>query len=94
MHFVIINSDKLDSVDLRMKTRETHLEYLRAAGDALVTAGPTLTDDGETPTGSVLIYEAENLDAAKAFAAGDPYAKAGLFASSVVKPWRLTFPES
>ena len=30
----------------------------------------------------------------KAFAAGDPYAQAGLFSSSVVKPWRLTFPES
>ena len=59
MHFVIINTDKPDSTDLRMKTRETHLEYLRAAGGALTTAGPTLTDDGKTPTGSVLFYRGD-----------------------------------
>ncbi|MDX1485309.1 MAG: YciI family protein [Alphaproteobacteria bacterium] len=94
MHFVIINHDKPDSVELRMKTREVHLEYLRGVGDALLTAGPILTDDGETPIGSVLIFEADSLEAAKAFAAGDPYAEAGLFVSSQVMPWRKVFPEA
>ena len=94
MHFAIINHDKPDSVDLRMTTREVHLEYLRAVGDDLLVAGPILGDDGETAIGSVLIVEAENLEAAKTFAAGDPYAQAGLFQSSAVMPWRKVFPES
>ncbi len=94
MHFVIVNHDKADSADLRMTTREAHLDYLRALGDDLLVAGPTLGDDGKSPIGSVVIIEAESLEAAKAFAAGDPYAQAGLFESSTVIPWRKTFPES
>lgn len=93
MHYAILNHDKPGSVDLRMKTRETHLTYLRAAGKRLMTAGPILTDDGKTPIGSMLIIEADSLEEAREFAANDPYAKAGLFASSQVWPWRLTFPE-
>ncbi len=94
MHFAIVNHDKPDSHDLRMTTREVHLDYLRGAGDALLIAGPILTEDGETPIGSVLIVEAESLEAAKAFAAADPYAQAGLFQSSTVMPWRKVFPET
>lgn len=93
MLFAIIHHDKPDSVNLRMETRETHLEYLRAAGERLKLAGPLLTDDGETPKGSLLIVEAESLADARAFAAGDPYTRAGLFASSTVTPWRKVFPE-
>lgn len=92
MHFVIINHDKPDCVALRMSTREAHLDYLQGAGDTLLIAGPTLSDDGEAPIGSVVIIEAESLETAKAFAAGDPYALAGLFVSSVVMPWRKVFP--
>ncbi len=94
MHFVIINTDKPDSTELRAETREVHLDYLRAAGDALVTAGPTLSDDSQSPIGSVVIIEAESLEAARDFAEGDPYATAGLFQSCVVMPWRKVFPEA
>ena len=94
MHFAIVNHDKPDSLDLRMSTREVHLDYLRGVGDALLIAGPILSDDGETPVGSVLIVEAESLEAAKTFAAADPYAAAGLFQSSAVMPWRKVFPEA
>lgn len=93
MQFAILNQDKPNSMDMRMKVRETHLAYLRAAGTKLATAGPILAEDGTTPIGSLLIIEADDLDAARVFAANDPYAKAGLFASSTVWPWRLVFPE-
>jgi hypothetical protein len=93
MHFAILNHDKPNSVDLRMKTRETHLDYLRAAGSRLMTAGPILADDGQTPIGSLLIVEAEDMKAARRFADDDPYARAGLFSSSTIWPWRLVFPE-
>jgi uncharacterized protein YciI len=94
MHFAIISQDKPDGLELRMSTREVHLDYLRAAGDGLLVAGPILGEDGETPIGSIVIVEAESLDAAKAFAAGDPYAEAGLFQSSAVMPWRKVFPQT
>ncbi len=94
MHFAIVNHDKADSLELRLSTREAHLDYLRGVGDRLLIAGPVLSDDGETPIGSVLIVEAESLDAAKAFAAADPYAEAGLFQSSAVMPWRQVLPEA
>ena len=93
MQFAILNHDKPGSLDLRMKVRETHLTYLRSVGDRLMTAGPILAEDGTTPIGSLLIVEADDLTAARDFAANDPYAKAGLFASSTVWPWRLVFPE-
>ena len=93
MQFAILNHDKPGSLDLRMKVRETHLTFLRGLCTRLMTAGPILSDDGQTPIGSLVIVEAEDLAAARQLAADDPYAKAGLFASSTVWPWRLVFPE-
>jgi hypothetical protein len=40
--------------------------------------------------GSLIIFEAADLEAARAFAAADPYAKAGLFESAQLRPWRAT----
>ncbi len=88
MQFAILNHDKPGALDLRMEVRETHLAYLRTAGDRLMTAGPILGEDGKTPIGSLLIIEADDLDAARAFAADDPYAKAGLLASVDIRPWK------
>ncbi len=94
MKFVIVNRDKPDSGEIRAENRAAHLDYLRAAGDALMLAGPLLDEAGETPAGSLLIIEAADLADAERFAAEDPYAKAGLFASSAVAPWRQTLPET
>ena len=40
--------------------------------------------------GSLMIIEAESLEAAEAFHAQDPYTRAGLFERSSVEPWRVT----
>jgi uncharacterized protein YciI len=42
-------------------------------------------------TGSMLVIAAADEADAKAFLAGDPFAKVGLFSASEVKPWRRTF---
>ena len=44
--------------------------------------------------GSLIIIEAENLEAAKAWTANDPYAKAGVYAHYDVRPWKVTFNPS
>lgn len=90
MHFIIFCRDKDGAEDLRMATREAHLAYLGSTDVAISFAGPYLTPDGEAMIGSLLVIEAEDLEAAKAFAANDPYGKAGLFSDVEIHPWRWT----
>ncbi|EJN05684.1 YciI-like protein [Phyllobacterium sp. YR531] len=86
MLFALLCNDKPDSLQLRLDTRTSHLEYLNGLGDQLKFAGPFLGDDAK-PNGSLVVVEAVDLAAAKQIAANDPYAKAGLFASVDIRPW-------
>ena len=90
-HFAIHCIDKPDSLELRMATRPVHLAYIATAVDDILVAGPLLDGDGQ-PMGSLLIIDFPDRKAAVAFAAGDPYALAGLFASVAVTAWRKVFP--
>jgi uncharacterized protein len=56
--------------------------------DRIKIGGPLLAPDGERMIGSMLIVEAENEAEARALLAEDPYAKAGLFQSVELLPWR------
>jgi len=40
--------------------------------------------------GSLIVIEAPSLAAARDIAAGDPFAKAGLFATVEIRPWLWT----
>jgi len=91
MNFVLYCVDKADHGHLRAENRPAHLDYLKSNLDRIVLAGPTTTEDGAAMTGSVLVIEADRA-AAEAFAAGDPYAKAGLFESVTIKPFKKVFP--
>lgn len=92
MLFAIACVDKPDSLDLRMATRADHLDYIKGFSDNIVMVGPTLSDDGETMTGSLLIMDFPDKAAAEAYAAGDPYNKAGLFESVSIKRWKKVLP--
>lgn len=87
MLFALICNDKPNSLDLRLKARPDHLAWLDSLGTAMRGAGP-FTDDAGSPVGSLVIIEAEDRKAAEAIAANDPYAKAGLFASVEIRPWK------
>jgi uncharacterized protein YciI len=50
-------------------------------------AGPLLDDAGEM-IGSLVILDVADMAAAQAWAANDPYAKAGLFESVDLIPWK------
>jgi hypothetical protein len=93
MLFVFICTDKPGHQEVRMHNRVAHLAYLAQHEDRLFAAGPTLTDDGAGMNGSVLILDFEDRAQADAFAAGDPYANAGLFESVVIRPWRKVLPK-
>ena len=87
MLFALICTDKPDSLDLRLSVRPDHLSYLDSLGVALKAAGP-FTDEEGKPNGSLVIIEAADRAAAKAMAENDPYARAGLFASVDIRPWK------
>ena len=91
-HFVLICIDKPGSLALRMATREAHFAYGRATPGLIRLGGPFLNEAGEM-AGSLIIMEAADLEAAKAWQAADPYTLAGLFERVEVLPWRATFGE-
>jgi len=87
MHFSIHAKDKPGALPLRQASRPDHLAYLEAAGDSLCLAGPLLDGDGQ-PQGSLLVVDVADRAAAEAFAAADPYAKAGVFAEVAITAFR------
>jgi uncharacterized protein YciI len=89
MLFILTALDKPDSLALRLSVREAHLAFARETGRIRL-GGPFLNDKGEM-CGSMMIVEAPDLETAKAWHASDPYVKAGLFASSDIRPWKPTF---
>ena len=92
MLFAFLCKDKPGVLELRMATRPEHVEHLNKlnAEGTLKMAGPFLDADGK-PNGSLVIVEAADIDAAKAIADADPYAKVGLFESVDVKPYNWVF---
>ncbi|NIY75262.1 YciI family protein [Thalassospira sp. HF15] len=92
MHFYIRCVDKPGHFDVRKANREDHLAYIKGGfTDRIVAAGPTLDPDMEGMNGSVFIIEFDSIDDAREFAANDPYAKAGLFESVVIRPFKKVF---
>ena len=90
MLFALICTDKPDSLAIRLANRPDHVAHLESLGDTLVFAGPFMMDDGATMNGSLIVIEAASLEAARSIAAGDPFAKAGVFASVEIRPWLWT----
>jgi len=93
MIYVITCVDKTDRPEIRKENRADHLAYLRGLGKRLFAAGPTLSDDGARVTGTVILVDVADRQAAEDFAAADPYARAGLFESVTIKRWKKVFPE-
>jgi len=87
MLFALICTDRPGGLPIRKENRPQHLAYLKSLGDALKFAGPFTQEDGETMNGSLIVIEAPSLQAANDIASGDPFAKAGLFASVEIRPW-------
>jgi uncharacterized protein YciI len=87
MLFVITALDRPGALDLRLKVRPAHLEYLEGRATQIRVGGPLLDRDDQ-PMGSLLIIEAADRVAAEAFAAGDPYGREGVFEKVEIRPWR------
>jgi uncharacterized protein YciI len=91
--FALIGRDGDRGAELRKVHRQAHLanlEPLSREGRVLY-GGPLLDAEGR-PCGSLILFEASDLAAARAFAAGDPYVTGGVFESHEVLETRRVFP--
>lgn len=86
MRVALICIDKPGALQTRLDTREAHLAHIATSG-VVEMAGPFL-DEAGAMTGSLIILSVVSLDEAKAWAAADPYAKAGLFQSVAIREWK------
>ncbi|MGR8997653.1 MAG: YciI family protein [Gammaproteobacteria bacterium] len=98
--YAIISEDVEDSLEKRMSARPAHINRLQALQDAgrLVLAGPHPAIDSDNPgdagfTGSLVVAEFNDLEAAQQWADSDPYNNAGVYAKVTVKPFKKVFPQ-
>jgi uncharacterized protein len=99
VYYAIIATDRTDSLAARLQARPAHLERLQTlqAEGRLLIAGPHPAIDSATPgpagfTGSLVVAEFPDLEAAQAWAGADPYISAEVYAGVVVKPFIKVFP--
>ncbi len=85
MLIAVICTDKPGALETRLSNRDAHVAYLKETG--AVQAGPFLNDKGEM-YGSLVILDMESVDDARTWAAGDPYARAGLFSDVRIEEWK------
>jgi uncharacterized protein YciI len=81
MLYVLYMEDGARSAEIRAAMREAHLAYLDRHKETLVLGGALLAEDGKTRTGSMLVLNVPNREAAEEFSANEPFQRAGLFAS-------------
>lgn len=99
MWYAIIAEDTPNSLEKRMQARPDHLARLTTLQNEgrLMVAGPFPAIDSADPgsagfSGSLIIAEFNNLEAAKTWADVDPFVTAGVYKQVVVKPFRKTLP--
>ncbi|MFD5626948.1 YciI family protein [Streptomyces sp. NPDC127072] len=90
MEFLCYHRDRPGSATLRDKLLEEHWSYMDRYAKELIARGPTLTDDGETATGSVHMVDLPDRAAARAFAFDEPNYQAGVYRDVLVRRWSNT----
>jgi uncharacterized protein len=99
MFYALICEEMPGALERRMANRAAHLDRLKAlqAEGRLLLAGPHPLIDADDPgpagfSGSLIVAEFASREAAIAWAADDPYCKAGVFSQVTVKPFRKVLP--
>jgi uncharacterized protein YciI len=87
--FAITCWDKPGALDARLANRPDHVAYLKTQEAVIRVAGPQLDEAGQM-CGSLFVIEVEDLDAAKAFSAGDPFNRRGVFGKVDIRGFTKT----
>jgi len=86
LRVALICHDKPGAIQTRLDHRAAHLAHIEQSG-IVEMAGPFLDAEGQM-TGSLIVLMVNTLAEAQAWAASDPYAKAGLFESVAIREWK------
>ena len=86
MRVALICIDKPGHLHIRQENRAAHLAHIDSSG-VVEMAGPFLDAQGQM-AGSLVVLNVDTLEQAQAWAAADPYAKAGLFQSVDIREWK------
>jgi len=88
-YFAVWATDRPGMLAARERVRDEHRARLRAGAPGLrvVLGGPT-DDPVGAMNGSLLVIEADDIAAVRAFVAADPYVREDVYASVEVRPWR------
>ena len=90
MEFLCYHRDRPGSAALRDELSEEHWSYMDRYAKEMIARGPTLADDGDTPTGSLHIIDLPDPAAARAFAFDEPNYQAGAYRDVLLRRWRNT----
>lgn len=100
MYYLIYCQDYADSAERRKAARPEHLKRLGLLKQThkILAAGPMLAEDLDLSMshgvkGSALIVDFENLEAAKAWVADDPYVINKVYQNVTVQPFLKVLPE-
>ena len=99
MLYAIIYQDVENSLEKRKLARPDHVDRLNQLQDQgrLLLAGPHPSIDVSEPgeegfSGSLIVAQFEDLEAASDWADADPYVSAGVYSSVIVKPFNKVLP--
>jgi uncharacterized protein YciI len=91
--FTITLTDGPEGQTIRREKLAEHLAFVEASMARIRVAGPQSSSGGAGYDGSLYVIEAENLDDAQAFLAGDPYFGAGVWASHEIRAFQAVAGE-
>ncbi len=88
VEFFCYHRDRPGSVALRDALLEEHWSYMDRFAAEMIARGPTLADDGDTPTGSVHVLDLPDPASAREFAFDEPGYQAGVYRDVLLRRWR------
>ena len=89
-YFAVWATDAPGMLSARQRVREAHRSRLRDPGPHAVRVllgGATLDETDAQMNGTLLVVQAEHIDAVRRFVAEDPYVREGVYKSVEVRPW-------
>lgn len=93
LFFVMIGYDKPGALPTRLEHRPAHIECLAALErDGRMHHAGAFLDESGSPCGSLVVFSAENMEAAQAIVAADPFVIHGVFERYTVYETRRAFP--
>ena len=67
--------------------RDKHMAHVQVSGIKLLSAGPTLSDDGSEIIGGLYVLEAQDRQEVESFYGSDPYVLEGLWERTLLEVW-------